>query len=820
MKWLNCTKIRIVLVGFVAAVVLCGGSAKADNINQAPIADAGLPRYAATDPVVLDGTASYDPDNSGPLSYTWRQIAGPSVEATDTDTATPTISGFTQTDEIQECEFELIVSNGEYDSLSDTVRVVVVPYFGESNLRLENKSFDPKKPTTIYFGGGNCTIGHTGQYISVPDVLSRVNMIDFPHGYTPDSGGGALTYYKYGDMIIAYLSSVAPDYKQPIQSGGFSTGGMPAIDVGIRLNQTYRDARYAVNQVTFTDATPVCRDYSASISTFLGSSVDGEQCWVDNYVNNSTRVHPGVLNVRLSLSHVGVNAWYGNSGTGNDMNQFNNGIVAGAYWSATGPGKNLQLGPAPGATYAFQWHGSTTSGYMDFFDESSYPGRLPEPVTLVGPVDVGDPNGAVLTCEESENAIGYQLLFGPDPYRVMDYNIISDTPTPPNEVITTLPFKETWWTVRAYDQYGSTIYADPICTNAFSLSLPVENLTKEKRYSCIQFAIYDAVNGDEIVLSEGIYEEDIDFKGKNLMIRSTNPNDPATVAATVINGGDQGTVVTLSGSRDGVCVLAGLTITGGEVGISWYDVSPIIRNCTIGSNGPNAIEFWEGYEPPTIIDCTILGEVVEMYEPTLVAYWALDEEEGTVAYDSVGTCDGKLLGAPLWQPAGGKLAGALEFDGIDDYVSTPFVLNPGEVLFSVTAWIKGGAPGQVIISQADILIDTPVGSSTNPGSTWLGINSSDGTLMTGLSDIHFGPLESELVVTDGQWHHVGLVYDRTAMKRHLYVDSTKVAIDSGYVAGLSCDAGLYIGAGQALDATTFFFGLIDDVRIYNRVVRP
>ncbi len=608
MKWLNCTKIRIVLVGFVAAVVLCGGSAKADNINQAPIADAGLPRYAATDPVVLDGTGSYDPDNSGPLSYKWRQIAGPSVEATDTDTATPTISGFTQTDEIQECEFELIVSNGEYDSLPDTVRVVVVPYFGESNLRLENKSFDPKKPTTIYFGGGDCTIGHTGQYISVPDVLSRVNMIDFPHGYTPDSGGGALTYYKYGDMIIAYLSSVAPDYKQPIQSGGFSTGGQPGIDVGIRLNQTYRDARYAVNQVTFTDATPVCRDYSESISTFLGSSVDGEQCWVDNYVNNSTRVHPGVLNVRLSLSHVGVNAWYGNSGTGNDMNQFNNGIVAGAYWSATGPGKNLQLGPAPGATYAFQWHGSTTSGYMDFFDESSYPGRLPEPVTLVGPENDAfvDANGAVFSCDVSENAVGYQLLFGPDPYRVMDYYIISDTPSPPTEVITTSPFEQTWWTVKVRDQYGSTIYADPIFVNfENSASHLIENITTGQRYAFIRHAIEDARNGHEIVVSPGVYQENINFKGKNLTLRSTDPNDMAVVSETVITA--DGDVVTFYNGEDANCVLTGFTITGGKRGIYCSGASATITNCIVMGNVNTDIGagmYLNDSSSPTLVNCT------------------------------------------------------------------------------------------------------------------------------------------------------------------------------------------------------------------------
>ncbi len=79
--------------------VLASATISLGSEGEPPIADAGLSRYAAQDPVVLDGTDSFDPDNSGLLSYTWRQIAGPSVVIIDTNTATPTISGFVQTDE-------------------------------------------------------------------------------------------------------------------------------------------------------------------------------------------------------------------------------------------------------------------------------------------------------------------------------------------------------------------------------------------------------------------------------------------------------------------------------------------------------------------------------------------------------------------------------------------------------------------------------------------------------------------------------------------------------------------------------------------------
>jgi len=289
------------------------------------------------------------------------------------------------------------------------------------------------------------------------------------------------------------------------------------------------------------------------------------------------------------------------------MNQFNHGVVGGAYLSVVGSGKNLQLASTPGVeTYSFKWYGNQSSGYMDFYDKINHPGRLPEPVTLLGPVDVGDTNGAVLTCEESENAVGYQLLFGSNPYRVMDYNIISDTPDPPNEVIITLPFEETWWTVRAYDQFGSTIYADPVCTNAFRLSLPIKNLNKDMRYSYIQFAIDDAMDNDEIVLSEGIYQENIDFNGKNLTLRSTNHHDQQIVATTVITGDGNNNVVTFSGGEDANCVLAGFTITGGKRGIYCSGASPKITNCTVVGNG-NAdigagIYIMDG-SSPTLVNC-------------------------------------------------------------------------------------------------------------------------------------------------------------------------------------------------------------------------
>jgi hypothetical protein len=197
----------------------------------------------------------------------------------------------------------------------------------------------------------------------------------------------------------------------------------------------------------------------------------------------------------------------------------------------------------------------------------------------------------------------------------------------------------------------------------------------------------------------------------------------------------------------------------------------------------------------------------EVNDPTLVAHWPLDEQEGNIAYNSVSGCDGHLMGSPTWQPSVGIVAGALEFDGIDDYVMTEPVLNPVDAVFSVAIWVKGGAPGQAILSQVY-------------GVNWLCTDSVYGSLMTELRDTARGKsLSSQTSITDNSWHRVGFVWDGSY--RHLYVDGAEVATDIAPLSSLKgAEGGLYFGVSHTLAPKTFFSGLIDDVRIYNRVIIP
>lgn len=142
-------------------------------------------------------------------------------------------------------------------------------------------------------------------------------------------------------------------------------------------------------------------------------------------------------------------------------------------------------------------------------------------------------------------------------------------------------------------------------------------------FAAIQDGIDASRDGDTLILEPGTYFENIRVNGKNITIRSANPWDWEIVKATVIDGGQQGPVITLSGTEEPRCSVFGLTISnglsdcgagimGGPAGgpYSWATVSRcwIAGNSALGP-GPNRLFGGGGVYGlyGRIVDSTICG---------------------------------------------------------------------------------------------------------------------------------------------------------------------------------------------------------------------
>jgi len=168
---------------------------------------------------------------------------------------------------------------------------------------------------------------------------------------------------------------------------------------------------------------------------------------------------------------------------------------------------------------------------------------------------------------------------------------------------------------------------DPCALNSPKTAHVILYVTNELhvpgQYPTIQAAIDASAHGCTIIVAPGIYTGqgncDLDFDGKRITVRSTDPNNPNVVRTTIIdcNGTEleQHRGFYFHNDEDVNSILRGFAITGGYNSgsggaIYCEESSPTITNCVLVANTAGdggAIGCFLGN--PTIMNCVITGNL-------------------------------------------------------------------------------------------------------------------------------------------------------------------------------------------------------------------
>jgi hypothetical protein len=214
-------------------------------------------------------------------------------------------------------------------------------------------------------------------------------------------------------------------------------------------------------------------------------------------------------------------------------------------------------------------------------------------------------------------------------------------------------------------------------------------------------------------------------------------------------------------------------------------------------------------------------EVRKLYEwaPGPVAHWKFDEHAGTTAYDSAasttfsGGNHGTLGGGtadyiPTWTQ--GKYGGALLFDGNDRVKMGSLPYFDNLKAFTVSSWAKWSSSSPMNYNSITVV----GGGFVALGGGWTDHKAN----MYTLSGTWRTPGNSTTNIDDSNWHYLTGLYDGVYLR--LYIDGIQESANN--VGALTYDNnGNYFQIGGCWGTTgcnadgEAWYGLIDDVRIYN-----
>ncbi len=200
-------------------------------------------------------------------------------------------------------------------------------------------------------------------------------------------------------------------------------------------------------------------------------------------------------------------------------------------------------------------------------------------------------------------------------------------------------------------------------------------------------------------------------------------------------------------------------------------------------------------------------------KPDLVAWYKMDETEGTVVSDSSGNGkNGVLIGGPSWEP--GKIGNAVHLRGIK-HIALPEGLVSSLSDFTVSCWVKLDS-----VSTWSRIFD--FGSNT---SVYMGFTPTDdsGGARFGITtngSLTAYKMQTHAYISTGKWRHFAITLsDQIGI---LYIDGVKASVNNAILlrpSNLGKTTRNYLGKSQFTD-DPYLQGLLDDFRIYNRALNP
>jgi hypothetical protein len=239
-----------------------------------------------------------------------------------------------------------------------------------------------------------------------------------------------------------------------------------------------------------------------------------------------------------------------------------------------------------------------------------------------------------------------------------------------------------------------------------------------------------------------------------------------------------------------------------------------------------ALLMWSGFDlhPRNLFDDTPLHEPpCAPVPPDLVGWWPFEEVSGATNVVEIQANPGPSLngspqpaavGAGGPSPVPGVVAGALSFDGSDDYVQIPATgaLDFGIGDFSIDAWIKTTQSTGDVAALFDKRQPTPLQGYhlfTYDGKLFLQLAVGGG----------YQNYPSNANISDGNWHHFVVTVDRTqevAVK--WYVDGKETSKTLNPIAGsVDNPAPLRLGR-RSFSQPVYWQGTLDEVEIFKRAL--